>query len=121
MEISLICTNEFKENLPRYRYKTRHKRLTRLLVVLLGLLLFTGKIVVGLPTDQIDRGGATILNVVRHLGYWACIIACTLEILRTVLQGDTKSIGKCIAKYSIAYGALYLLPWLLDLIKSIFA
>jgi hypothetical protein len=124
MEISLLCTNEFRESLTISRSKNlklNQYKLKKLFVITLGSLLFLNIKVNALPTDQIDKGGSTILTVVRHLGYWGCIIACTLEIIRTVLQGDTKSVGKCIAKYSISYGALYLLPWILDLIKSIFS
>lgn len=36
------------------------------------------------------------------------------------MQGDTKSIAKIMMKYALAFAALYIFPWLLDLIKGIF-
>jgi hypothetical protein len=70
--------------------------------------------------DKIDKAGATILNLCRKIGYWACIIMAVIEIIRSLAQGDTKSIGKIIMKYSLGFGALFILPWIFDLIAEIF-
>jgi len=69
---------------------------------------------------KIDKAGNTILALCRNLGYWLCIIMCTLEVLRNLMQGDTRGIARIISKYAMGFGTLYFLPWLFDLIKSIF-
>lgn len=70
--------------------------------------------------SKIDSAGFTMLSLVRTIGYWICIIMCVIEILRALMQGDTKSIGKIIIKYILAFAAFYFLPWLFDIIKGIF-
>jgi hypothetical protein len=70
--------------------------------------------------NKVDTAGATLLAIVRKIGYWICIIMCIIEILRCLGNGNTKEIGKVIVKYLIAFGACYLLPFLFDLIAAIF-
>ncbi|KEI18236.1 hypothetical protein [Clostridium haemolyticum] len=70
---------------------------------------------------KIDQAGNTILGICRTIGYWTCIIMCITSIIKELLQGDTKSIAKIITKYALAFSSLYLLPWILDIIKDIFA
>lgn len=98
-----------------------NSRLKKMVVFTLGSLLYLEDAVYASDFSKIDTGGNKILEITRHIGYWACLIGCTIEIIRSMMQGDSKSIGKTIAKYAVSYGALYLLPWILDLIKSIFA
>lgn len=74
----------------------------------------------GTDTSKIDIAGSTILNICRNIGYWACLIMATVEIIKSLSQGDTKSVSKIIAKYLIGFGALYFLPFLFDLIRNIF-
>lgn len=71
--------------------------------------------------DKINKAGGNLLGVVRTFGYWVCLIMCVLEIIRTLMQGDTKSIGKIIVKYCIGFGSFYFLPWIFDLIKESFS
>lgn len=72
-------------------------------------------------TAKIDKAGSTILDICRTIGYWVCIIMCITSIIKELLQGDTKSITKIMMKFSLAFAALYLYPWILDVIKEIFA
>ena len=74
-----------------------------------------------MSTNKIDKAGSTILSICRSIGYWACLISCIIEIIKSLMQGDTKSIAKIMMKYALAFAALYFFPWLLDIIKDIFA
>lgn len=69
---------------------------------------------------KIDKAGNTILGIVRKTGYWICIVGCIIDIIKSLMQGDTKSIAKIMMKYALAFAALYIFPWMLDLIKAIF-
>ena len=68
--------------------------------------------------SSIDRLGYTLLSITRSLGYWVCIILACKEIITELMSGG-KDIGKIFVKYIIAFGSLYALPWVMDMIKSI--
>lgn len=70
---------------------------------------------------KINKGGLMILGLIQTVGYWLCIISCVMEILKTVMNGATKDVGKVMIKYILIFASLYLMPWLFDLIREIFA
>ena len=45
---------------------------------------------------------------------------CSKDVLKHCMRGHMESIGSVIAMYGLSFGVLYFLPWLFDLIKSIF-
>lgn len=97
-------------------------RLRKTTIFLLGSLMYCQTVLAkGADLAKINRGGLTILGVIQNIGYWIAIVMAAMEIIKNLMQGDTKSTGKSIMKYSLGYGSLYLLPWIFDLIKSIFA
>lgn len=65
--------------------------------------------------------GGTFLGLVRGFGYWICVVMCIVEIIRNLLQGDTKGIGKIVVKYLIAFASFYFVPYLFDVVKDAFA
>lgn len=90
-------------------------------IFVIGSLLYVNDVVNAAdPLGKIDVAGNTILGIVRRIGYWCCIIGCIIDIVKALMQGDTKSIAKIMMKYALAFGALYIFPWILDLIKGIF-
>ncbi|MBP3931831.1 MAG: hypothetical protein J6D47_19965 [Peptostreptococcaceae bacterium] len=68
----------------------------------------------------IDIAGKKILDLIRRVGYWIAIILCSKDVLKHCMRGHMESIGSVIAMYGLSFGVLYFLPWLFDLIKSIF-
>jgi len=72
------------------------------------------------PMDKVNVAGNTMLGIVRGIGYWCCLIGCIVDIIKALMQGDTKSVAKVMMKYGLAYGALFMFPWILDIIKGIF-
>jgi len=101
----------------------RNSKLKKTFIFVLGSLLYCTSVMAtgGAETAKINEGGRKILSLIRDVGYWIAIILASWEIIKNLMQGDTKSTGKSIMKYSLGYGSLYLLPWIFDLIKSIFA
>ena len=97
-----------------------NKNLKKVMVVAMGSLMYCQNVLAATNTGKIDVAGIAILGICRQIGYWACIIMCCIEIIRSLMQGDTKGISKIISKYVLGFGALYLMPWIFDLIKSIF-
>jgi hypothetical protein len=90
-------------------------------IFVVGSLMYVNEVVNAAdPLGKIDTAGNTILGIVRRIGYWCCIIGCIIDIIKALMQGDTKSVAKIMMKYALAFAALYLFPWILDLIKAIF-
>ena len=65
---------------------------------------------------MIDTTGAVFLSVVMRVGYRLILIMCAIEILKSLMQGDTRGVGKILIKYLSATLALYSFPWLMDLV-----
>ncbi len=73
-----------------------------------------------IATGKIATAGQTLFGICQEAAFWICLIMCAIEIVKALMNGDTKSVSKVIAKYIVAYGAIYLLPWSFNLIKDIF-
>jgi len=73
------------------------------------------------PLGKIEVFGKTIFGMCLTAGYWLVLVMGMIDILKSLMQGDTKGIPKIVLHYALAYAVLLLFPWMLDLIKSIFA
>ena len=94
-------------------------RLTKCFTILVGTMLMSQKVLAktgGDPLKMIDTTGAVFLGVVMRVGYRLILIMCAIEILKSLMQGDTKGVGKILIKYLSATLALYSFPWLMDLV-----
>ena len=69
---------------------------------------------------KVNTAGSTFMSIIRTVGYWICILMCIVEILKALMQGNSKAIGNIIIKYLLAFSAFYFMPWLFDLVKDIF-
>lgn len=74
-----------------------------------------------IAVDNIHRATNIILSVVQEGIYSLCILGCIFEIGKAVVGRRTESIPSIIMKYILAFGAIYFLPWIFNLIKLIFA
>lgn len=70
---------------------------------------------------KIHQATNTILSVVQEGLYSLCILACIFEIGKAVISKRNESIPSIIMKYILAFGSIYFLPWIFNLIKAIFA
>lgn len=71
--------------------------------------------------EKINTGGFMILGIVQTIGYWLCLIGCIMEILKSIMNGSSKDVGKIMIKYLLVFGSLYLMPFGFNLIREIFA
>ena len=102
----------------------RNKKKHMLLVTIIALTIDLSTITSFALTpgvQAIDAAGQKILDLIRRVGYWIAIILCSKDVLKHCMRGHVESIGSVIAMYGLSFGVLYFLPWLFDLIKSIFA
>lgn len=70
--------------------------------------------------DKMDESCEEALKVGQRIGYWVCIFMCVYEIVKKVKDGDTNAIWGIIVKYGIAYGAVYIIRFVLDMIGEWF-
>ena len=102
----------------------RNKKKYMLLVIVIALtidLTTVSSFALAPGVAAIDAAGQKILDLSRRVGYWIAIILCSKDVLKHCMRGHVESIGSVIALYGMSFGVLYFLPWLFDLIKSIFA
>ena len=102
----------------------RNKNKYMLLVTIVALtidLTAVSSFALAPGTEAINVAGEKILGLIRAIGYWVAIILCSKDVLKHLMRGHMESIGSIIAIYGLSFGVLYFLPWLFDLIKSIFA
>ena len=102
----------------------RNKKKYMLLVTIIALTIDLSTITSFALTPgvaAIDAAGQKVLDLIRRVGYWIAIILCSKDVLKHCMRGHVESIGSVIAMYGLSFGVLYFLPWLFDLIKSIFA
>lgn len=71
-------------------------------------------------TSQVDAKGLQLLSLIQALGYWAAILFAGIDILKNLKKQDTPAIIAVVLKYVTIYAILYALPWIFDLIKTLF-
>lgn len=69
---------------------------------------------------KIDNAGTMFLGIVQSIGRWLCLIGCVMEILKCVMNGTSKDVGRIMLKYLLIFASIYLMPFAFDLIKEIF-
>lgn len=98
-------------------------RLRRMTVFVIAGLNYANTVLAN-TTDavgRIDSAGNMFLGIVQSIGYWLCLIGCIMEILKSVMNGSSKDVGKIMMKYLLIFAALYLMPFAFNLIKDIFS
>ena len=100
--------------------RNRSKYMLLVTIIALTIDLTTIPIFANPGMTEIDKAGQTILNLIRRVGYWIAIILCSKDVIKQCMRGHMESVGSIVAMYGLSFGILYFLPWLFDLIKSIF-
>lgn len=131
MEILIIKENQTvldfnsKEVKAKHILKSKQFKTATVITMTTLMILNGGTAFAGTSTahgiTQINQGGNMIMDIVKAIGWFICWVGCVIEILRSLMQGDTKSIAKIMMKYALGFSALYMFPWLMELIKSVFA
>lgn len=71
--------------------------------------------------SKINNAGNAFLTIFQSIGYWLCLIGCIMEILKSVMNGSSKDVGRTMLKYILIFAALYVMPFAFKLISEIFA
>lgn len=70
---------------------------------------------------KVNSVGLMIFSSIQTIGYWLCLIGCIMEILKSVMNGSSKDVGKIMIKYLAIFASLYLMPFAFNFIKEAFA
>lgn len=130
MQVICIYENRFLRRLKNNKIEygeefaklvLKDKNLTRKTVFVMANLLSINKVVLASNgIGAIDKAGSMLLSICKRFGYWIALIMCVVEIIKSLMQNDTKSISKIVVKYVIAYASFYFLPWIFTLIEECF-
>jgi len=71
--------------------------------------------------DQINVVGGKLFHVIMNVGYWVTLIAGAGQVINSISKKDAQNAMKQAFTYGTAFGSLYLIKWLLDMIKAAFA
>ena len=69
---------------------------------------------------KLDATGNKLLVMGRRIGFWIVLIIATYRVIQCALKGSKKEVGEIIMTYTLIYGALYIIPWILRLVEDIF-
>lgn len=67
---------------------------------------------------KVNNVGYMLFSSIQTIGYWLCLIGCIMEILKSVMNGSSKDVGKIMLKYLLIFASLYLMPFAFNLIKE---
>lgn len=70
---------------------------------------------------KVDAAGENLLTILTRIGYWVAIFMAIFEIIKHLKDGDTNGIWGVIVKYGMAFGSLFALPWVFDIIAGLFS
>lgn len=91
-----------------------------LAVALTQINIYASELNTDKALSKLDVAGFEMLKVGQRIGYWVCIVMAIMEIIKSVKDGNANAFWGIIIKYAMAFGSLYMLPWVFDLIAGIF-
>lgn len=94
-------------------------KIKKFTITLIGLTLFICKKALAY-SNPFDAIGWKFWGYVKGFGFFACLIMCGIEVIKSLNGGDTKSLTKIIFKYAIAYASFSVLPWIFNELDSAF-
>lgn len=69
---------------------------------------------------KIDEVGNEILSIGQKIGYWIVVIVSTFQVIQASANGNRHKIGEIIFMAILTFGALFIIPYALNLVSDIF-
>jgi hypothetical protein len=125
MNISIIYYNSKITNLKsKYCTKKNLKTLSKIAAVTIGITIMTGNVPI-LAATNIDKSiktandiGSAAWKILLTVGYWACAIYASKDMIADMGSSDIKEIVKTGTKYLVGYAFIYFFINFLDMIRS---
>ena len=70
--------------------------------------------------SKVDDVGRELLSIGQHIGYWVTVIVAVFQIIRASVGGDRHKILEIILMAIVVYGALFVVPYALNLVSDMF-
>lgn len=70
---------------------------------------------------NLDIAGAKIMGMARGVAYWIVAVVAVLQIIRAIIDGNKQKVMEILINAGIAYGSLFFVTFILDLIKETLA
>lgn len=98
-------------------------RLRKMTVFTIASLNYASTVFAGVEeaNAKVNNVGYMLFSSIQTIGYWLCLIGCIMEILKSVMNGSSKEVGKIMLKYLLIFASLYLMPFAFNFIKEAFA
>ena len=71
--------------------------------------------------EQLATAGQQILTLMQMAAYWVTLIAGTGQVIACLSKRDAQGAVKNALTYGTAFASVYMLVWILDLVKGVFA
>lgn len=125
MNISIIYYNSKVTNLKKkYFTKNNLMMLNKIAAITIGVTIMTGNVPV-LASTNIDKSintandiGKAAWKILLTVGYWACAIYASKDMIADMGSADIKEIAKTGTKYLFGYAFIMYFINFLDMIKS---
>jgi len=108
-------------------YILKNNRLTKVVVVALAvtiMILNWNMSHLAIATVANGKGidilGNKLLGLFKLYGKWILLVVCSLESIKSGVNGDSKKILSIVVKYLLIYLSLFLVPELFDMITASF-
>jgi len=94
----------------------------KVFIIVAGSFMFfeTVMAATGNPLSQAEVLGKTIFSIAMKIGKYLVLTMAAVDITKSLMQSDTKSVPKIMIHYVFAYAALKSLPWFIDFIDTMF-
>lgn len=101
--------------------KNSRGRMFIVTILAIGLILTNNNLAYATDFSKLDAFGYKLLSMSQAFGKVIFLVLGVVNVIKETMEGANKdAIFKTIIKYLIAYGSLYILPFLFEMIESAF-
>ena len=91
------------------------------ILILTIILILVATMVYAADTAKLDSAGKQILNILYSFAFWGLTIKALFECIKLGFAGNVKgAIDKALG-YAVLYALVFFIPWIFELIRSIFS
>ena len=90
-------------------------------VFIITLIIMLSITVYAADVAKLDSAGKQILQILYSFAFWGLTIKALFECIKLGFAGNVKgAIDKAIG-YAVLYALIFFIPWIFELIRSIFS
>lgn len=86
----------------------------------MNFLRASQKLAITADLSKLDAVGGELLHTGQSVGYWVVVIVSVFQIIKAAASGDKHKVGEILLMGILVYGALFIVPYALDLVSGVF-